>query len=260
MSRTNVRDVLSQCLSPDCEELDWNKFNRIYGRPNFSEDESVKEKNENGNLPLHFAARYGAPSEVTLALLEAHRAGAVEKDDKGCLPLLLAARHGAPSEVTLALLEAHRAGARAKTKDGYLPLHYAARHGAPSEVVSALLEAHRAGAREAVGPGEFPLHLALEGVASDEVIEILLKEYPTAASTATTAEDDDFAKEFGDTLPLAKGSLPLHIASRRGKPVRVIKLLSEAYPQAVDIADANGETPDEVAGMAQNYREIIETL
>ena len=162
----------------------------------------------------------------------------------------------------MALLEAHRAGAGEKSKDEWLPLHCAARCGAPGEVVSALLEAHRAGAREATEPGEqLPLHLALEGAtASDDVIEILLKGYPAAASIATTSQDDMFAKEFGDTLPLAKGSLPLHIASRRGKSVRVIKLLTEAYPQAVDFADANGETPEEVAGMAHNYREIIDAL
>lgn len=41
------------------------------------------------------------------------------------------------------------------------------------------------------------------------------------------------------------GSLPLHIASRNGCDAEILKLLFEAYPEALERKNSNGDTPFE---------------
>ena len=39
------------------------------------------------------------------------------------------------------------------------------------------------------------------------------------------------------------GSLPLHIASRNGCDVEILKLLFEAFPEALEKKNSTGDTP-----------------
>ena len=71
--------------------------------------QAAKEKNRDGDLPLHLAAAGGAPLEVVTALLKASPQAAKEMNSKGELPLHIAVARSAPNCVE-ALLKAHPLG------------------------------------------------------------------------------------------------------------------------------------------------------
>ena len=112
----------------------------------------AREKDMDGELLLHLAARYQAPLEVASCLLEAYPEGAREKNKNGFVPLHLAALFKAPLEVVRCLLEAYPEGVCAKVEpDGHLPLHYAAMKQASLEVVACLVAAYAVVTGEAHG-------------------------------------------------------------------------------------------------------------
>eukprot|EP01047_Picozoa_sp_COSAG01_P085686 COSAG01_NODE_18937_length_1042_cov_2.415695_1_plen_106_part_01 len=80
--------------------------------------ELAREKNDNGELPLHLALLYKAAAEVTQQVFEQHRDAAREKGWNGDLPLHLALRNKAAAEVTQQVFEQHRDAAREKNDDG----------------------------------------------------------------------------------------------------------------------------------------------
>ena len=87
--------------------------------------------------PLCHLLNQKAPEEEVLPLVDA--ASAKEKDGDGYLPLHYAARCGASDAVVAALLAANPEAAGEKDEDGMLPLHHAAGCGALDAVVAALL-------------------------------------------------------------------------------------------------------------------------
>ena len=64
--------------------------------------EGAAQKNNHGNLPLHYAAHYNAPLEVVEALYNAYPQGATQKNNDNNTPLDLAIADGAsPNVVSL---------------------------------------------------------------------------------------------------------------------------------------------------------------
>jgi ankyrin repeat protein len=66
--------------------------------------EGAAQKNNHGNLPLHYAAHYNAPLEVVEALYNAYPEGASQKNNDNNTPLDLAIADGASPNV-VALLQ-----------------------------------------------------------------------------------------------------------------------------------------------------------
>jgi len=66
--------------------------------------EGAAQKNNHGNLPLHYAAHYNAPLEVVEALYHAYPEGAMQKNNDNNTPLDLAIADGASANV-VALLQ-----------------------------------------------------------------------------------------------------------------------------------------------------------
>jgi ankyrin repeat protein len=66
--------------------------------------EGAAQKNNHGNLPLHYAAHYNAPLEVVEALYHAYPEGATQKNNDNNTPLDLAIADGASPNV-VALLQ-----------------------------------------------------------------------------------------------------------------------------------------------------------
>jgi hypothetical protein len=96
----------------------------------------VQVKNDRGNLPLHSAASFRAPLEVTEALLEAYPEAASMTNNYGNLALHFTAWKKGPLEVEKLFLKVFPEGAAQKNNHGN-PLHHAA-HNAPLEVVETL--------------------------------------------------------------------------------------------------------------------------
>jgi len=67
-------------------------------------DIGAAQKNNHGNLPLHYAAHYNAPLEVVKALYDAYPDAALEQNNDQNTPLDLAIADGASPDV-IALLQ-----------------------------------------------------------------------------------------------------------------------------------------------------------
>jgi ankyrin repeat protein len=133
----------------------------------------AKVKNDRGNLPLHSAASFRAPLEVTEALLEAYPEAASSTNNYGNLALHFTAWKKGPLEVEKLLLKVYPEGAAQKNNHGNLPLHYAAHYNAPLEVVEALYHAYPEGALQKNNDNNTPLDLAIADGASPNVVALL---------------------------------------------------------------------------------------
>ena len=90
--------LLELCRNSKWQDAVW----RLNSHPN-----EAKQKDKDGSLPLHYAAAYyNAPVEVISKLLDAYRDGAQVKDNNGHLPLHWAAYNNASVEVIRKLLDA----------------------------------------------------------------------------------------------------------------------------------------------------------
>lgn len=130
-------------------------------------------KNDRGNLPLHSAASFRAPIEVTEALLEAYPEAASISNNYGNLALHFTAWKKGPLDVEKLLLKVFPEGASQKNNHGNLPLHYAAHYNAPLEVVEALYRAYPEGAHQKNNDSNTPLDLAIADGASPNVVALL---------------------------------------------------------------------------------------
>jgi Ankyrin repeats (many copies) len=130
-------------------------------------------KNDRGNLPLHSAASFRAPLEVTEALLEAYPEAASMTNNYGNLALHFTAWKKGPLDAEKLLLKVYPEGAAQKNNHGNLPLHYAAHYNAPLEVVEALYHAYPEGANQKNNDNNTPLDLAIADGASPNVVALL---------------------------------------------------------------------------------------
>lgn len=130
-------------------------------------------KNDRGNLPLHTAASFRAPIEVTEALLEAYPEAASITNNYGNLALHFTAWKKGPLDVERLLLKVYPEGAAQKNNHGNLPLHYAAHYNAPLEVVEALYNAYPEGAHQKNNDSNTPLDLAIADGASPNIVALL---------------------------------------------------------------------------------------
>jgi ankyrin repeat protein len=148
-------------------------------------------KDEDGDTPLHLAARMGHIDMVKL--LVAHKADVNAKDRIDDTPLHLAALDGHAEVVELLLGD--RADVNAKDSDSNTPLHLAARTGQVD--VAKLLVAHKAEINARNKDGDTPLHLAAAADQLDVVTFLL-----TQKITVNSRND--------------VGNTPLNAASKSG--------------------------------------------
>eukprot|EP00586_Coscinodiscus_wailesii_P023182 CAMPEP_0172509352 /NCGR_PEP_ID=MMETSP1066-20121228/219700_1 /TAXON_ID=671091 /ORGANISM="Coscinodiscus wailesii, Strain CCMP2513" /LENGTH=672 /DNA_ID=CAMNT_0013287793 /DNA_START=316 /DNA_END=2334 /DNA_ORIENTATION=+ len=139
--------------------------------PNTRHEAQVK--NDRGNLPLHTAASFRAPIEVTEALLDAYPEAASQTNNYGNLALHFTAWKKGPLDVEKLLLKVYPEGAAQKNNHGNLPLHYAAHYNAPLEVVEALYNAYPEAAMQKNTDSNTPLDLAIADGASPNVVALL---------------------------------------------------------------------------------------
>ncbi|XRB22513.1 hypothetical protein RI054_31g123650 [Pseudoscourfieldia marina] len=222
-----------------CRNSKWqDAVRRLNSHPN-----EAKQKNKDGDLPLHWAVANNAPVEVVSKLIDAYRDGVQVKNNNGNLPLHYAANYNAPVEVISKLLDAYRDGAQVKNNDGNLPLHLAAANDASVEVISKLLDAYPDGAQVKNNDSSLPLHYAAYYNAPVEVISKLLDAYPDGAQV----KDND-------------GALPLHLAANYNAPVEVISKLLDAYRDGAQVKDNDGDLPLHWAAYYNASVEVISKL
>ena len=220
-------------------DKDWDGVRaRIQSNPG-----EVREKNDRGKLPLHFAADYEAPLDVVRYLVEQYHDSVREKNNNGNLPLHLAADNKAPLDVMRYLVEQYPDSVREKDR-AYknLPLHLAARNKAPLDVVRYLVEQYPGGVREKDIYGNLPLHRAAWNAPLD-VVRYLVEKYP------------DGVREKNEG-----GNLPLHKAAWNA-PLDVVRYLVEQYPQGVHVRGGHeNKTSLELAERYSASSEVVAYL
>ena len=132
------------------------------------------------------AARCNLMPEL-LALLARNPKGAQETDDDyERLPLVFAVRHGASTEVIEALLKAYKKGTSKVDKEKKLPIHHAARKS--HKAIKVLLAADQLSATKKDLRGRLPIHYCVKSCHSPEVVELLLTAFPASAREADTED------------------------------------------------------------------------
>ena len=174
-----------------------------------------------GNL-LHWACANGPPVELIRFLIQQRPQQVLEKDSSGYLALHWACGNGASLSVVQLLLDQHpeTVKIRAKEGDGHLALHEAVYNNASADVIRLLLDFYPEGSQSRVAHGLLPLQLALlsQKEVTAEVTQLLLKFYPQAAR----------CKDPNGLTPLAN-------ACFKGLSPKVIRILKDAWPEAIEV-------------------------
>jgi len=150
--------------------------------------DSIRERNDNGELPLHVACHRLGLLKVIRYLLEQDPATLHIANNDGALPIHLAGRNGASVRsipVFKYLVEESGGGAGtlcARDKNGYLPLHSLCESGGPQlKAVEFMVKAYPAALSTRTQRGDVPVTLACEA-ASLEVIFTLVRGDPQVVS------------------------------------------------------------------------------
>jgi len=116
----------------------------------------IFSKDDNGLMPLHYAAQYGHKAMAELLL--SNKADVNAKDNYGQTPLHYAAQYG--HKAMAELLLNNKAEVNAKTKSRVTPLHMAAQQG--YQKIAELLLANKAEVNAKTNFGWTPLYVAAQ--------------------------------------------------------------------------------------------------
>jgi len=182
---------------------------------------AVKERNIEGWLPLHLAARNLAPPDFVSALISAWP-GAVRKETPlGSFPLHLAAGNSAHEASILSLINAWPLATKKKNAKGWLPLHLAVWYSAPVKAISALIKAWPGSVMETIPSGLWPMQLLSTKACTTEHDKHVARKLAWQGSPLYTdsAEIKAFLKIFalrviGDHKALVEFDVCLQVAQR----------------------------------------------
>jgi SpoVK/Ycf46/Vps4 family AAA+-type ATPase len=213
----------------------------------------VQVKNDRGNLPLHSAASFRAPLEVTEALLEAYPEAASMTNNYGNLALHFTAWKKGPLEVEKLFLKVFPEGAAQKNNHGNLPLHYAAHYNAPLEVVEALYHAYPQGALQKNNDNNTPLDLAIADGASPNVVALLQGQSVPATDdevlAAARTRCERMEKEFQRSMEQHDG-----MNEERELVLAMLMEIREQHPHALYSAGIDPKAVTDVDSLLEQIR------
>jgi ankyrin repeat protein len=223
--------------------------------------EKLQQPDEQGRVPLHFAAKYDAPLEAVESIVAGWEDALIATSTNGYIPLHLAIRHGrwdvvkfltglstrsqnigtphgyrplhlaakrAPLEVVQVVMAKWPSAVLEENQYGNLPLHSAAQH-AKLDAVQCLADEQKQTLRSKNRNGLLPMHMAAHHVANLDVVEFLANKEPKTLLAKTR-----------------KGSLPLHFAAVYA-PLEVVRLMVEKCPEALWETNKQGKLPVDTA-------------
>mmetsp|Transcript_27966 Transcript_27966/g.43455 ORF Transcript_27966/g.43455 Transcript_27966/m.43455 type:complete len:299 (-) Transcript_27966:131-1027(-) len=146
----------------------------------YVEENLTRTEGTFGQTPLHIAARKAPLFVIDFLLIHAPAAVRIS-DNEGFLPLHYAAQENEHADVALTLFGHYRAAVSITNNDGHLPLHCAAACNEVLDVVAALLDKYPAAAFVGDNEERKPLHLATQTNGNPSVAALLFDAFPDAA-------------------------------------------------------------------------------
>jgi ankyrin repeat protein len=184
-------------------------------------------KDFDGDLPLHYAARYTESVEVIEFLLQAYPTATQARGVDNLIPLHNALYNESleRSAIAKCLIDADPSSASLCNLDGDTCFHIAIDQECGQDVLHNLIQAFPEGILTANDMGYLPLHLAClskDSPRNHEVVDLLLR-----------------AKKDAVRLPSTAGHLPIHIAAEHSTE-DVLQSVVNAYPDSVySVCSAN---------------------
>eukprot|EP00599_Poterioochromonas_sp_BG-1_P005042 CAMPEP_0173148664 /NCGR_PEP_ID=MMETSP1105-20130129/9857_1 /TAXON_ID=2985 /ORGANISM="Ochromonas sp., Strain BG-1" /LENGTH=469 /DNA_ID=CAMNT_0014063367 /DNA_START=108 /DNA_END=1518 /DNA_ORIENTATION=- len=216
-------------------------------------------KDNEGDLPLHYAARYSESTEMIQFLLQANPSATKVRGEGNLVPLHNALFNESDRRIHIVkcLLDADPSAAKLVNSDGDTSFHIALDQECGCEVLDHLIRSFPEGVDISNDIGYLPLHAACftkDLPRTKENVEILLHANPNSAQVAS-----------------ASGFLPAHIAAELST-AEVLHSLLSVYPDAV-YAPCSGDldnTPllravisgneETVRYICQNYPRAVEAV
>jgi ankyrin repeat protein len=200
-------------------------------------------KDKDGDLPMHYAARYSRNIEMIRFLLQANPAATRHKGYTDLVPLQCAIYNEAEEirhDIVASLLAVDPTAATTLNFDGDTALHLAVDNGCSQQILNLLIAAYPEALQTANESGFFPLHTACHMKRPDTGLttETLLRAYPLAAQ-----ERD------------GKNLLPAHIAAAHSTVEAFVNVVN-AHPEAISIVCDGFGTPLHYAVESSNLEMI----
>ena len=261
---------------------------------------------EAGRTPLQFCIEHGMDDGVIAALLDADKDCAKDKNSQGNLPLHQALLSTGPATRVAhpdvreigrvrKILRAYPGAIEQPGQFGWLPLHFALASACHAETVRLVLRAHPDAARKLIidadgGAGGMQLndpseaitalHLAVErgdaGIVKDIVAaapamathlnaEVGLPLHHAVHCKAPLPVIRETVAAFpeGTRVANADGRIPLHVAaggSSGSSAYATLKFLVESYPDSVHVLDHNGKSAADLLGNSEAARLLIQGI
>ncbi|KAL7566267.1 hypothetical protein ACA910_011327 [Epithemia clementina (nom. ined.)] len=207
--------------------------------------EALTQGNDEQQLPLHVACASGAGLDCIELLCTASLESVERLCGSGLYPLHCACTRKNYSEVILYLADLFHDAVRHKDEDGDLPLHILLRRDWPNaeteqlRVVDRFLSIYPEGIRALNEEDDLPLHIACESSKSLVLVKKLVDVWDENGGTLFGDTENGSVAYYGDN-----GTLPLHRACmKRKKRLDIIEYIVDAYPEAVDQPDDEGNFP-----------------
>jgi len=141
----------------------------------------MRQQDNTGATPFHFACGTAAPVEILEPLLAMSPGALNIADNSGALPIHCACQAESPSLAVLRFLsEQDPASVRALDNAGYLPLHHLCGAKPPEDCVKLLVAEYEGSPSVRANNGDLPFTVACKTRASPGVCSILLTAYPDA--------------------------------------------------------------------------------
>jgi ankyrin repeat protein len=179
----------------------------------------ASSKDQSGDLPIHYAARYSGSTDLMHYLLQANPGSTKIKGEGNLVPLHCGLFNESNNRVAIVktLLQADPSAASMINSDGDTALHTASVQECEAELVHCLVSVSPESAKFQNDIGQLPLHTACGSKKTLNIVRILLKAHPE-----------------GTRVFCLRGCLPAHTAAEHGCST-VLEEILKSYPDAVNI-------------------------
>jgi ankyrin repeat protein len=199
-------------------------------------EKAANNKNDYNVTPLHYLSGANPPSYLVETMLQLAPDTLKFRDADGKLPLHWACSNKTSRDVIRKLLKAYPDAAKLQNYDnGYTPLHDACRSGASINVVRMILEECTEAAQVQSIDGSLPLHIACEVEAFSDVLNLLIDHFPGSIKEINNegmrpvdlVQDTNLKNVFVATLPKSyrndrKNKNKIFIENKTGRQIMLV--------------------------------------